>query len=215
VVVRAPSARGDFRSVLREDFAARELARASPPPFGAIGATGGFDLGARALPLAAPPGPGYGLPGPTSGDTPRDLPRSAGGRDDQALDPFSRHHASLASPDSAFAPQGQPLAVAPGGAPSLSPPADAPVTRGAASLEDLLPALVRRVAFSGDGRRGTVRLELGAGHLAGATLLVHADGGRVRVQLDVPPGTDASGWQERIERRLHARGIVTDGVEVT
>jgi hypothetical protein len=74
---------------------------------------------------------------------------------------------------------------------------------------------VRRVAWSGDGKRGTARLEIGAGALEGATLLVHADGGRVRVQLDVPPGIDAGDWQRRIAARLSLRGISTESVEVT
>jgi hypothetical protein len=82
------------------------------------------------------------------------------------------------------------------------------------SLEDLLPALVRRVAWSGDGRRGTVRLELGAGELAGATLLVHVDDGRVRLQLSTPPGVSPAGWRERIADRLAARGLAVDAVEV-
>jgi hypothetical protein len=94
-------------------------------------------------------------------------------------------------------------------------PAESHVLRAAAgSLEELLPALVRRVAWSGDGRRGTVRLELGAGELAGATLLVHADSGRVRVRLDVPPGVDAARWEHRIRQRLEANRIPADTVEV-
>jgi len=81
------------------------------------------------------------------------------------------------------------------------------------SLEDLLPALVRRVAWSGDGRRGTVRLELGAGELAGGTLLVQVDDGRVRVCLTAPPGVDVSAWRGRIADRLEARGLAVDSVE--
>jgi len=89
------------------------------------------------------------------------------------------------------------------------------VARSAVSLEDLLPALVRRVAWSGDGKRGTVRLEIGSGELAGATLLVHADAGRVRVQLEVPAGADARSWQERIVKRLVSRDVYVDEVEVS
>jgi hypothetical protein len=87
--------------------------------------------------------------------------------------------------------------------------------RSAVSLEDLLPALVRRVAWSRDGTRGTARLEIGTGQLAGATLLVHADGGRVRVELSTPPGVDIPSWRERIVRRLAARCIPTDEVDVS
>jgi len=91
--------------------------------------------------------------------------------------------------------------------------AEQAAARVRSSLEDLLPSLVRRVAWSGDGRRGTVRLELGAGEMAGATLLVHVDDGRVRVHLSGPPGVDLGGWRERIADRLAARGLEVDEVE--
>ncbi len=84
-----------------------------------------------------------------------------------------------------------------------------------ASIEELLPALVRRVAWSGDGHRGSMRLELGAGELAGGTLLVHADAGRVSVHLEVPPGADAALWQRRLHDRLASKGVPVDLVEVT
>jgi hypothetical protein len=87
-------------------------------------------------------------------------------------------------------------------------------TRARTSLEDLLPALVRRIAWSGDARRGTVRLELGAGALAGATVLIHAEDGRLRVHLRAPAGVDAEAWRSRIEARLARRGLAVDHVEV-
>lgn len=81
------------------------------------------------------------------------------------------------------------------------------------SLEQLLPALVRRVSWAGDARRGTVRLELGAGGYEGATLLVHADEGRVRVSVDGRTSGDLDVLRERIEARLRRKGIALDGVE--
>jgi hypothetical protein len=81
------------------------------------------------------------------------------------------------------------------------------------SVEDLWPALVRKAAWSGDARRGSVRLELGAGALAGATVLVHSNDGRVRVHLSVPPGVDLEMWRARIAQRLAARGLEVDGVD--
>jgi hypothetical protein len=123
--------------------------------------------------------------------------------DEAPLDSSARHAAQLAPPSL--------------GTLALSGDAPGPAqveARVRSSLEDLLPALVRRVAWSGDGRRGTVRLELGAGELAGATLLVHVDDGRVRLQLSVPPGVSSGGWSERIAERLAARGLVVEGVEV-
>jgi hypothetical protein len=90
--------------------------------------------------------------------------------------------------------------------------ADVPAARARTSLEDLLPALVRKVAWSGDGRRGTVRLELGAGAMAGAEVVVESEGGRVRVQLRAPAGVDAEAWRRRVEGRLAARGLAVEGV---
>jgi hypothetical protein len=99
------------------------------------------------------------------------------------------------------------VAVSAGGAPSAE-------GRALVSLEELLPALVRRIAWSGDARRGSIRLELGAGALSGATLLVHAEGQQVRVALHAPPGTDVEGWRARIAGRLAARGLDAATVDV-
>ncbi|MGO9838488.1 MAG: hypothetical protein ACLP1X_30270 [Polyangiaceae bacterium] len=81
-------------------------------------------------------------------------------------------------------------------------------------MEELWPTLVRRAAWSGDARRGTVRLELGAGALAGAVVMVHADNGRVRVELTAPPGVDLDAWRARISARLAARGFDVEAVDV-
>ncbi len=94
-------------------------------------------------------------------------------------------------------------------------PADAPVRASTrASLEEVLPALVRRIAWSGDGKKGSLRLEFGHGALAGGTLLVHAFEGRVRVELQAPPGTDAAEWKGRLTSRLERRGLKVDEVLV-
>jgi hypothetical protein len=120
------------------------------------------------------------------------------------LDPATRQAAQLAPP---FLENGSLQAATIPSAPSL--------VRAHASLEDVLPAIVRRIAWSGDGRKGSVRLEFGAGALAGGTLVVHADDGRVRVELSAPPGADASAWKERIvsrleERRLHVEEVIVE-----
>jgi hypothetical protein len=157
-----------------------------------------------------------GLPAfPSIGDRPDRHP-AAGlpvPGDDDPLDPIHRRRAALAPPD---IPAASSFVGAP--FPSLTQtatPEAMPTARTAASLEDLIPAIVRRIAWSGDRHRGTLRLEIGAGELAGATLLVHADAGRVRVHMEVPPGVDADGWQRRIQDRLVSRGVATDAVEVT
>ena len=119
------------------------------------------------------------------------------------LDPASRQSAQLAPP--MLTSSNTSHAVAP----------DAPVQASArASLETVLPALVRRIAWSGDGRKGSLRLEFGYGTLAGGTLVVHSDDGRVRVELHAPTGADAAAWRERIVSRLEARRIEVEDVDV-
>jgi hypothetical protein len=81
-------------------------------------------------------------------------------------------------------------------------------------IEQLMARLVRRVAWSGNARAGVARLELGAGELEGATLTIHADDGRVRVALDLPPGVDRAAWKERISERLALRGLQVEAVDV-
>lgn len=120
-------------------------------------------------------------------------------RDDD-LDPSARQAAQLAPPM------------------SLSPRQDAaaaaPLANARVSLEELVPQLVKKIAWSGDARGGTVRMELGAGELAGATLTVSAEHGRVSVRVDTPPGTDTASWGTRLRSRLEGKGILLDGVEV-
>jgi hypothetical protein len=69
---------------------------------------------------------------------------------------------------------------------------------------------VRKIAWSGDARRGAVRIELGAGALSGSTLLVATDGARVRIELRAQNGVELEPWRERIIARLAARGIDAD-----
>lgn len=103
--------------------------------------------------------------------------------------------------------------------PATTGMADAPSAEPVAaaarvSLEQVLDQLVKKIAWSGDSRAGTARVELGAGALAGATLLVQAEGSEVRVTLELPPGVDAAGWRDRLERRLSARGLRISELEV-
>ncbi len=128
-------------------------------------------------------------------------------RDEDPLDPMTRWSAQSAPP-----PTATPSIVPPAPSPSIDP--SSPIAVARTSLEDLLPSLVRKVAWSGDGRRGTVRMELGAGALAGATLLIHADDGRVRVELDAPSHVNAAEWRTRIHDRLTRRGLLVDSIDV-
>jgi hypothetical protein len=132
-------------------------------------------------------------------------------RIDDALDPLHRRRAALAPPDACSIyshASSQSLSAS-------STCAAATPSAATASLEELVPALVRRIAWAGDRHRGVVRLELGAGDLAGTTLVVHADAGSVRVNMITPPGVDTAAWQRRISRRLASRGIPIESVEVT
>lgn len=131
--------------------------------------------------------------------------------DDDVLDPLHRRRAAFGPPEG--------CALFPPALAHLPPasPTNAVGTPSAAALtlEQLIPALVRRVAWAGDRHRGSVHLELGAGELVGTTLIVHAEAGTVRVNMVTPNGVDTALWQERISRRLALRGIPTESVEVT
>jgi hypothetical protein len=172
---------------------------------------------------------GHGLAGRASGTgAVLSLEGDAGGDAeacdvDAALDPAVRHAAQLAPPAQAHSSSRPlerclPREPVPAGD-GMSVPSSAPVeARAAASLEDLLPALVRKVAWDADGQRGIVRLELGAGVLSGANLVIEADGGRIRVTLAAPASVHSSvdlpGWKERIAARLTARGLDVGSVEI-
>jgi hypothetical protein len=124
--------------------------------------------------------------------------------DDPRLDPMERRHAQLAPPSFVMTAPPAPVETPP-------PPVAA---RAAASLETLLPALVKKIAWSGDSKKGTVRMELGAGELSGGTILIHADRGEVSVQVNAPAGIDADAWREKIHQRLVSRGLNVSSVEV-
>ena len=81
-------------------------------------------------------------------------------------------------------------------------------------LDVLLNRLVRRVAWGGDGRRSTVRLEVGAGALEGAVIVVEAVQGDVTVDVDLPPGERAEQWKQRLVRRLNASNVKVSQISV-
>jgi len=83
-----------------------------------------------------------------------------------------------------------------------------------AELERMIARLARRAAWGGDRQRGTARIELDLGDLAGGVLLVHADPHGVEVELDLPSSESAALWEGRIRRRLEARGLVLRRFEV-
>lgn len=135
------------------------------------------------------------------------VPRSSAGarpgRYPDELDAAARQVANLGPPGASL---GEPLQPPPPTRASTAP-AGTPGPFMPTSLEEILPALVRKIAWSGDARRGAVRIELGAGALSGATLLVMTDGGRVRIALSAQGGAPLEPWRERIVARLASRGI--------
>lgn len=86
------------------------------------------------------------------------------------------------------------------------------------SLEELLPRLVRKLALAGDGKRATVRVEIGSGALAGATLVVSNETGGIRVDVEAPglgTAADREAWSARIRSRLEAKGLRVDAIRIS
>ena len=116
-------------------------------------------------------------------------------------DPEKPHGApDLLDPETRRCLQMGPPALTPATAPAPVAVDAAIVPRARVSMEELLPQLVKRIAWAGDKRRGSVQMELGAGPHAGTVITVHADDGRVRVEL---AGDDAGA----LRRRLEAKGF--------
>lgn len=114
------------------------------------------------------------------------------------IDPLSCQLACDGALQIALTPKvGQGLASPP--APALLPPS--------ADLQQLLTGLARRVAWGGDRRKGTARIELSEGALAGATLVVHTDQRSVSVELELPAGAGSQGWEARLTERLEGKGF--------
>ncbi len=199
----APSERGMMihtLAALARRALALPLGSVAPPTPSAPAGTGGKGEFARLMRPAA--GPASARAAPPREDDP--LP----GRHDLAEGacPSSCGTAVPAAAPPLFTAQPTPEPATPAGATSAQ-------ARGAVALQELWPALVRRVAWDGDSRRAAMRLELGAGALAGAVLLLRYDEGHVRVTLSDPSGADLDAWRARIAARLAAAGLQVEGVE--
>jgi hypothetical protein len=70
--------------------------------------------------------------------------------------------------------------------------------------ERALETLVRRFSWGGNGRRGAARIELGAGTLAGLTLLLSAEDGELSLEVQ---GDDGGEQGRRLAARLAAKGL--------
>ncbi len=103
------------------------------------------------------------------------------------------------------------MALHPGITPTVVPQAAANAAAALPLREDLqnlLTGLARRVAWGGDRRKSSARIELSEGALAGATLVVHAEQRSISVEIELPGGGGASdGLQQRLLERLEARGF--------
>ncbi len=66
---------------------------------------------------------------------------------------------------------------------------------------------MKRLAWGGDGRRGVARLEISAGSLAGAEIVVEVLGREVEVSIRSPPEAVEPDLVERLRARLGERGL--------
>lgn len=88
------------------------------------------------------------------------------------------------------------------------PPEGAGGPRGVLSLDPLVTELVRAVAWGGDRRRGAARLELGGSRFGGTSVVVHAEGRELTLELDAPAHVDTEELAARLTQRLESRGLV-------
>ncbi|MBI3201772.1 MAG: hypothetical protein HYZ29_09545 [Myxococcales bacterium] len=99
------------------------------------------------------------------------------------------------------------LPVSRGFEPSAPTPA-APAPTLALPDELALERLVRRFSWGGNGKRGSARIELGSGPLAGATLVVHAEGREVSIEVEGGEDHAVGELARRVKARLDGKGLV-------
>lgn len=119
--------------------------------------------------------------------------------DDRRLDPMTRH---LASPVGTSI-MAQPVEAASGVQERME------LVR-VQTLEQMLPALVRKAAWhiAADRCSATLRLEIGSGSFDGTTVLIRADLHEVHIELAAPPGIDLEAWKRRLRLRLASQGLI-------
>lgn len=72
---------------------------------------------------------------------------------------------------------------------------------------ELAPQLLRKMAWSGDGKRGAARLELGSGSLSGAVVTLESNGREVELSVEGLTAREESSLRERLSEGLSARGF--------
>jgi len=75
-----------------------------------------------------------------------------------------------------------------------------------AALQQLAERWLRRIAWGGDARRKTVRLEVGEGPLAGTVLQLSSTDGALHLEVKLASGTQTD-WAAHLERELGQRGL--------
>jgi hypothetical protein len=75
-------------------------------------------------------------------------------------------------------------------------------------IDPSVAEVLRAVAWGGDRRRGAARLELGGSRFGGTSVVVHAEGREVTLELDGPRHSDAAELGARLKERLEKRGLV-------
>lgn len=106
------------------------------------------------------------------------------------------------------------LAVPTASVASPLPNATLPASAVPPPVWPMIERLVRRLAVGGDGRSGTARIEIGAGELSGATLLVTTLDGVVDVALELPPGVGPGDWEPRLRERFERSSIRVGSIAV-
>ena len=181
-------------------------AQAAPAPAGAAnvnnfqylkGISGVFRLLLSTLETGSVPGVGHSAGqagGAASGQQKERRPRLAhagGRRSGSALDPLMRSLATAAL-------------VHPGG--DVAPARLRVGTSVPAVDVAVVEALVQRVAWGGDRRRGVARIELG-GPYAGTCIVVESSGRDLALRVEGPAESELRGLCDRIRERLRGRGL--------
>lgn len=135
-----------------------------------------------------------------SGERPDHDPRGGG---DEATEP---RLPELDAADAAWAHRAALVAPPPGDVQTAARAHVEQVSRHA-SVEELAPVLLRKMAWSGDGRRGAARLELGSGSLAGAVVTLEAEQGVVALSVEGLDAREETSLRARLARGLEARGF--------
>ncbi|MCU0656156.1 MAG: hypothetical protein MUF64_13160 [Polyangiaceae bacterium] len=90
--------------------------------------------------------------------------------------------------------------------PALQEPPALPVI-ALPPVDQLVDRLLRRLALGGSRHRGTALLEVGAGSLQGATIVIHAEDARLRIEIETPDTEAARRWQQGVQAKLRERGF--------